>query len=714
MGATLWIAGLLSTTVQASPVPQDAPVETPAVRQEADGADGEIVVTAQRREQRLQDVPIAISAFTGETLESSGIRSTQDLTQVTPGLNFTQSSYSPQPTIRGIGTRSVSPGDESVVPVYIDGVYQPAIISTVFQLSGVERIEVLKGPQSTLYGRNATGGAINVITLTPGPEEEVRVSAEYSSFEDVLIKGYANIGNETIAANVAVLYHNDRGYLKDLLRGGYTGGSRDFSIRGKVRITPAENFDITLSATHSRTRDTLPFATQPLNRNTVARRFDPTVLIPTGQYESAGDSGPLFVNQDGVAATLKLRLPGVDLTAITSYLDNSISATPDNDGTPYTASFQSYTNFSHAFMQEIYATSSGSGPFSWTAGATYFNDKSAHDPAVTNTRSTATGVIAVVTLNANVKTDAFAVYGEGSLQLADGLRLTAGGRYTYEKKAFAIVRNGLSYADNANFDKFTPAATLSYEISPSANVYARFSRAFKSGVYATSTFGAKAVNPEVVTQYEIGEKADVFSWLRLNMSAYYTDYKNMQVNSRDPVTNVSTLQNAGGATIYGVEGEAIIRPVRNLSLKPGFSLLHGKYDSFLGAQIFTPNGLGGNTASFIDASGKNLIRTPFFTASIGLDYTVPVGDGEVQFTSNIFHSGKSYWDVANRVVERPYTLVNAELSWSAPGNRYRVSLFTENLFDDARRLFVLSSATADSQIYAKPQSFGIRLAANFK
>ncbi|MFM2272108.1 MAG: hypothetical protein RL702_1173 [Pseudomonadota bacterium] len=131
---------------------------------EAAAAPGEIIVTAQRRAERLQEVPLAISAFTGESLQSQGITSTRDLTIVTPGLNFTQSSFSPQPTIRGIGTRGVSASEESVVPVYVDGVYQPFLASTVMELNNVERIEVLRGPQTALYGRNSTGGAINIIT----------------------------------------------------------------------------------------------------------------------------------------------------------------------------------------------------------------------------------------------------------------------------------------------------------------------------------------------------------------------------------------------------------------------------------------------------------------------------------------------------------------------------------------------------------------------
>ncbi len=185
---------------------------------------GDIVVTAQRREERLQDVPLAISAFSGEALQAQGINSTKDLTIVTPGLNFTQSSFSPQPTIRGIGTRGVSASEESVVPVYIDGVYQPFLASTVMELNNVERIEVLRGPQTALYGRNSTGGAINIITKTPDEAPTMQTSLSYGRFNEIIAKGYFSAGTEIIQADIAGLYSRDEGYIEDLrFPGNQTG-----------------------------------------------------------------------------------------------------------------------------------------------------------------------------------------------------------------------------------------------------------------------------------------------------------------------------------------------------------------------------------------------------------------------------------------------------------------------------------------------------------
>ena len=226
-------------------------------------------------------------------------------------------------------------------------------------------------------------------------------------------------------------------------------------------------------------------------------------------------------------------------------------------------------------------------------------------------------------------------------------------------------------------------------------------------------------------------KSDPTSWLRLNLSAYYTDYNGLQSNVRDPVTLSSLLQNAGGATIYGVEGEAFIRASDNLNIRLGVSWLHGEYKDFDASLVSIPQTttnppaatpcidgtgprVGGNRSAFCDVSGNDIIRTPFLTANIGGDYTVPLGGmGDLVFTGNAYYKGKSYWDTLNAFEEPAVWLFNADLTWNLPGDRFAVTLWGENLSDEAYSLTRVISATAETQVLAKPRTVGIELTYNW-
>lgn len=330
-------------------------------------------------------------------------------------------------------------------------------------------------------------------------------------------------------------------------------------------------------------------------------------------------------------------------------------------------------------------------------------------------------------------TDSYAYYAQGTYQFSPEWSLTLGGRYTREKKTFNTkvgVTTFTTLSSNDTFKKFTPVGILKYQPRDDLNFYAKAGKAFKSGIInssATTVLALKAVNPENLTQYEVGMKSDLSSSVRLNVAAYYTDYKDLQSTARDPATSTSLLQNAGGAEIYGVEAEAYWRPMDNLNIRLGVSALHGEYTDFPGAQVIIPvtsidpiatanqcvlgTGVlvGGNRAPFCDATGNKIIRTPFFTASLGGDYTIPLDSGEVVISGNIYHQGKSYWDVGNRVVEPKKLLVNAQVAWKSASDKFGVTLWGENLTNETHRLTASISPFGDNQVIAKPRTYGIEL-----
>ena len=713
-----------------------------AAAQEAQAEDaaigsGEIIVTAQRREERLRDVPMAISAFSGEALQSQGINTTKDLTLVTPGLNMTQSSFSPQPTIRGIGTRGVSASEESVVPVYIDGVYQPFLASTTLDLNNVERIEVLRGPQTALYGRNSTGGAINIITYTPSEKPTMRASLSYGKFDEIIAKGYASIGNELIQADLAALYSYDEGYIEDLRNPGQNRGwSRSRALRGKIRLTPSDNLEMILAGTTMRHDDTISTSTQPYKDNTAARRLSPGTYVSLKPFQQDGTGGELNQKGDSASLTVKLGLGGVDVTSIVGYDSSYLYTFADVDGSALNVTSLPTDYYSKSWVQELYATSAGDGPFSWIVGETYFwRDSGSYRS------QTLSGTTVATDASGTQITKALAFYAQGTYAMTEALKVTLAGRYTTEKKDHSYRNNltGATTAESRTFNDFSPSATLQYTFSPDANVYLRAGKGFKSGLYATTTPSVDAtgatnsVRPEKVWQYELGTKLNLPGLFSLNLAGFYTDYKDLQVNIRP--NNVSRLQNAGKAEIYGIEGEISARPIDRLNLHAGFMKLWGTFKDFPNAQgnilrtdqfpaptnaqtagcpVLPGTPIGGGAACTFDASGRQIIRTPFFTISAGFNYEVPFADSSAMtFSANMYHAGKEYRDADNRVTLPGFTVVNGEIGYRLPDSDIKLTVWGRNILDEVYNVYILSGATADTTVYARPRTFGVRLDARF-
>jgi iron complex outermembrane receptor protein len=701
----------------------------------------EIIITANRREEKLQDVPAAVSAFSGEQLERLGIEGSKELSQITPGLNFTQSVFSPQPTIRGIGVRGVGAGDESVVPIYIDGVYQSFIAGADMQFNNIQRIEVLKGPQGALLGRNATGGAINIITKTPGPGFSGRASISYGSFEEVISKVYVSGGNDVLAADFAVVANRDDGYVEDDLRGDTYAHLSDVSVRSKVVYTPNDFAQLRVSLGYTNNSDSTGEAYRQLNGNTIGARV-PGNPVTTKAYKSALSYAPYNKLRAATASvTGILNFDAFTLTSVTGFADYKLRIKADSDGTPLEIATLTYIQVSDNIYQEVYATSTGDGPFSWIVGGVYYRDSSGMSPySTTYSKSVSlTGVLGAQSISRtrpSILTDSYAVYGQGTYEFNDQWKITLGGRYTSEKKDFTS-RVGVTVftylANEATFEQFTPNLIVQYQPNSQLNLYAKVGQAFKSGLFnasATTVAATKAVDPETVTQYELGIKSDPANWLRLNIAAYYTDYKDLQSNARDPVTLSSVLQNAGGATIYGIEGDATIRASDNLNLRVGASWLHGEYEDFGASLVSIPTTtvappaatpcidgtgprVGGNRAVFCDVTGNDIIRTPFLTVNFGGDYTIPSSVGDFVVTGNAYYKGKSYWDTLNYFEEPAVWLVNGEVAWSSPDDRFGVVLWGENLLDEEYSLTLVVSPTATNQVLAKPRTIGVELKYNW-
>lgn len=703
------VAALLVGTAPLPVFAEEAPT-APAAQ---DGGISDIVVTAQRREERLQEIPAAITAMSGEDLIKANVLTTEDLGKVTPGFYFGRSNFVSQPTIRGIGTRGANAGDESVTPIFIDGVYQPFQFASLFSFNNVERIEVLKGPQSILYGRNATGGAINIITATPSIDPKLKLRASYGNFDTVDISAYASAGSGRVAGDVAVNYYDDNGYVRDLVSGGKTADRTSFGIRSKLHAELGEQMTATLALGYMKANDRTG-ANQPINGNTLATQPPATALFATRKWESAVDIEPRArLKQYAASLTLRYDMDALAITSITGYQDNSYGFAVDSDASTLNSAGFGGTITSESLYQELYAQSNNDGPFEWLVGGVYFHD----DSAFRDLTVYAGGNVAQQS-DSFLGTKSFAIYGQGTYDFTDQLSLIAGLRYTTEKKDYIFQRYRptalTTPVARANFDKLTPSVTLRFQASRDLQVYGRYSQAFKSGLFNSTAAPVPAndprpVQPETTTQYEIGIKSDPAHWLRLNLAAYYTDYKDLQLTARDAVLNTPILTNAAKAKIKGIELDAQIRPVSNFGFTVALSLLDGEYRDFGAGQAFDPRPGGGNVALITDLSGNTLPKAPSTMLSLSSDYSFPAFGGDIVINGNLSYQSRVFWDPGNRISQGGYTLLGGDIGWRSPDERISITLYGQNLTNKYYSVGGNIGTAASHMAMGRPRSYGIRL-----
>lgn len=716
----------------ADPVAEDE--QAPAAGNE------EIIVTANRREERLQEVPISVTALSPQVLERSGITNTFQLSQSVPGLTVTRANSAVQPTLRGIGTRSAAPGDESNVAVYLDGVYQPSMAAGAFNLLNVERVEVLRGPQGTLFGRNSTGGLINVITTDPGRDFEARAVASYGSFDTRSVQGYVSVPlGPTLAANLTALWGRSDGYLRDFSRGGRrVSPSEDFAIRGKLLFEPTDDlsFKLTLARFESRAPTFLNIT--PYRGNTSARSLanNPSVTLPTGPYQVQPTVEPdQNLRQNSAAFEARFDLGFASLQSTSSYQRTIAGGTVDSDGTPVNLGFASSTETerSRYYTQELRLLSTGGGPFRWILGGFYFNGRGGFRPINSVTPA------ARVQIFSDQRTESFAGFAEGTYNFTPELSLTAGARFTTEQRTYngETLRNGALLVaggvpqrvvdQRLDFDKVTYRAALRYEFSDQLNVYGSYSRGFKSGVFNSFSTNplAPPTSPEILDSYEIGLKADPAPWLRINLAAFHYDYQNIQLSAFDATTNLVVLLNAASARVNGAEFELTVSPTRNFRLRAFGTLLDAKYSDFPNAQIFTPilqdqTAIGGsattpigNAQSITDESGRQMLRAPKFTFGVSGDYEIETSIGDFNLSGSVYRTSRFYWDVNNRLSQPAYFLVNSELSWTSQDGHFGASLWVRNLTQAVIFQSLVGNANGDFATFDRPRSFGGTLRVNF-
>lgn len=665
----------------------------------------DIVVTAQKRSENLQRVPIAITAVTAQSLDRAQIETTQDLTFATPSLNFSQTAVFAQPFIRGIGTDSFSPGNEASVATYIDGVYIANMNAGSFAFNNIERIEVLKGPQGTLYGRNSTGGLLNVITRQPTDELRMEGSLSYGNFDTFIAKGYVAGGlGEGVAADMAVnIRSQGKGYYRNLGTGNRVSYEEGTYLRSKLVAEISPDVTLTLAGDYSDYDNTLASTRQPARGSLPSLPPGTYSTIP-GHYSNTRDD-TAQVRDWGGSATLNADLGAARLVSITAYRKTRGTQYLDGDDSSAPIS----ETFSHLrywqFSQELQLLSPDDAPFEWILGLYYLKTDAGWDPVTVFANGAQVSESRLFSAGQSL-----AGFAQATFDIGDNGKLTAGIRYTYDKKDY---RRSFAPGAPAEESWKRPTWRLSYshQFTPAVMGYLSYNRGYKSGVFNTLFGPPTAVNPEKVDSFELGVKSELFDRrVRFNVAGFYTDFRNIQVRAQLPGNIGVSLQNAASARIYGIDGDIAAVLSDDFQIQAGFSWVNASYTSFPGAEIYLPKAGGGNALTIGDASGNPLPRTPRFSGNIGVNYDHRfTDDSRVYANASLYLTDKIYWEPGARLTTKGHGLINATIGYAFPGDRVAIELFGRNINDVRYPNYVVAGTFADRTSYAPPRTYGVQL-----
>ena len=660
----------------------------------------EVIVTAQFRTQRLQDVPIAVSAISGEALHDAHVRSLQDLSAAAPGFSVAaNSNYGAAPiSLRGVGGANGGGNvfADDPVAVYVDGAVVSRPRYGSFDLVDIEGIEVLRGPQGTLYGRNSTAGAVLLKSAAPTAELSGYVEGSAGSYGDFRVRSALSGPLDKagrVLARVAVGYADYNGWARNY-DGSHLGGTRDILVRGTLLAKPTDQLTLKFVGEYS-DQDSHPallaVSDERNRRDEITNPAGSNILSPytvRPDLKQVLDDRRVALNVEtftrtkGRSATFQADqvFDWATLTSITNYRDWRIRGQLDSDGTavnPPTPAFvtgqitsagdNNGKQFEWQWSQETRLAGS-SDRFDWVVGGIYFEEHLGFGPfTIFNRLAGPGGAGTAATFNADQTTKSFALFGNATYKFTDALSLTLGGRYSEERKHFTrsfgvttilpfdppgpvVFPAGSVLAAPPNIDtraKFTdvsPRVVLTYQPNRDFLAYASYSQGFKSGGF-NAFGGTTAFRPEGIDAYEVGVKAQAIDRkLTINTAAFSYDYSNLQVRTPVPSGGVG-IETADAARVKGVEFETIVRPIAGLQLSGNLTYLDARFRAgALSAVLVDSFVAGSNPAVGLEnIAGNRLTRAPKWQGAVNLSYERAVDDDNtvraslgVRFQSHAF------------------------------------------------------------------------------
>ena len=708
----------------------DVPVE----QADAPDAGGNIIVTAQKREERLRDVPATLLVASSEELANAGVRRPTDLSTAFPGLTFSNATASAQPAIRGVSTAAAGSSVENPVAIYIDGIYSPGQTSNNnFDFAFVENINLLKGPQGTVFGRNVVGGALLITTRGPDLGAfEGDASFTLSNFGGGSSKSSFNneqrlflsvpIVSDRLAASLAVSRSANQGYLTDLTPGsdGRWGRSRAYNVQGKLLWEPNDAISILFNARYVNLDQELGSTT---GSGVSAGKDFPDAVVATLPWQTAHDY-PAATSQETQSYSLKAEFD-TDIgtfTSLTGYQKTTSPTLTDGDGaySPLcTAAFRCVNlDFDFALpeviTQEIVYSSRKFGAVSFVGGVYAYSKKATTNVLLNDT---------VLFTDSELLSRSFAGFGELTFDISDRLSAIAGVRYTFD----ADQQRGRNFStafpyspwNRNDWDAITKRFSLRYRATDEINLYATYSQGYQAGALTTSNFNTPTgaliaplagVRPQFLDAWEAGVKFNQ-PGVSFNLSGFYYKYEDILVQ-RFSGTNLE-FTNAASAELYGIDTDWGIRLVDGLDFKGGISWLpRSNYVSFPDAPIYIATGNVAVPAT-VDLSGSRLIRSPKLTMSVGLDYNRIALGGLLNANANFYHSSSYSTQLGNENDQQGYETINASISFSPGEGPLKLTLFGRNLTNAAYITGTTASASAYRDYYAPPREVGLTVAYSF-
>jgi iron complex outermembrane recepter protein len=703
----------------------------------------EIVVTAQRRQENLQSVPIAVTAITGQQLQNSQIESTQDLAVVTPGLTFPSDFLIALPHLRGVGSTVVAAGVENSVATYVDGVYYAAPTSSIFNLNNVSQIEVLKGPQGTLFGRNATGGLIQVITKDPTQEVHGQANLSYGNYNTTQLEAYLTGGiSSTLAADIALeASHQGSGWGRNYFNGEDTYKmDQNIAARSKWLWTPANGTRVTLSMDYENTRNSIGVA--QAQGTAATNPFYPASVIAVPPYNYNENIQPLNTHEGGGASIRVEQDVGfADLVNITAYRQESDYYSVDFDLGPAQIVDDLTSQVDSQISEELQLRSHASDIFTWTTGLFYFHSRDAYDPLIIGFGGPAATPVGPglfltdVIIDSTQHTDSIAGYAQGTYTIAPGWHFTAGGRFTHEKKSFDADQDGLinntipiplvtGIDESFSVNKPSWRAALDHNFTDDVMGYVSFNSSFKSGGYNTGAPTEGEYQTEELDAYELGLKTEFLNHrLRLNTAAFYYKYSNIQVSRF--VNGTPAIYNGAAAKLYGldVDMEAVVTDA--LTISAGAEYLHTYFNDFPCADYFVGGPQPSSPACSASAvptlpydrsaKGNRLPDAPDFTSTLTVDYHLPLfgGVGHVTVTDG-YDSGYFYEpNNGSAVQQHAFNVLNGSATWTTTDERYLFRLWARNMADRRYTVELATAATGVAESFAPPRTYGVEVGVKF-
>jgi iron complex outermembrane receptor protein len=704
-----------------------APVPAPA-----DGTIAEITVTAQKRTESAQKVPISIQSFDASHLKELGVSKLQDIEMAAPSLSFGDGSEQGRTGIRGVVDYSRNAGYDSRVGLYVDGVYYSRSWMTNQTLLGTQQIDVLRGPQGTLFGKNTDAGAIAITTRQPGFTPNGEFEAEYGTYEHWEVAGRINLPlNDKIALQISATHLQEQGYYHNTELGERNEGINSNAVRAQLLIKPSDTLKLTISGDYIADEN-----------STVHYTAVPAPGSNPYYFKSYwNDSARRRMGGGSLTADLDLG-NSYQLSSITAYRAGTQALWFNNEAStiPYLTAYLSPST--DQFSEELRLVSPKYAHWDFVAGAYYFwSQNRDHEINYWGSAMVNLGPVygqyagSQSTLSTSVSTYSTAAYAQANIHINDVIEVFAGGRETYEIKdlnnitnvdPFNLISASFSgYHDEQRHTFFTPKGGVNIHAAPGVLLFGTIGRGFKSGgwnVEGTSAAQLAAglkFRPEYVTSFEAGLKSDWFNHhARFNVTGFYEKFTDFQVFTFVATTvagrtvTTTSLNNAGKVSSKGVEIEAAVLPFEGLSLSGNYTYDISKFDSY-------PGGGGTYMGAVLNANGVQTPYAPKGKAYLALDYTHAVGNG-LKASGHFGVSAQASENFDPKVVNPlytkayfipGYTLADARIGLSSEAARWSLSIWSKNLFDKSYVKFANRTALLGSPavLYGQPRTIGVTL-----